>query len=169
MEQLTKKSKGFTLIELLVVLAIVAVLAGVIMVAVNPAALLQKNRDVARLDDLNNIHKALSLALADGEIALVNTDENCEDCNTAVGTQAVDGSGWVKFEVLTGKTGLARYLPELPLDPMNGAGFVYVFGSTEAGYELNVVLESEDNAAKMSTDGGNNPEVYEVGTNLTIL
>ena len=57
---------GFTLVELLVVVAIVAVLAGVIVVAINPAALLQKNRDAMRLDDLDNVHRALSLALADG-------------------------------------------------------------------------------------------------------
>ncbi|OGC47600.1 hypothetical protein A2886_02325 [candidate division WWE3 bacterium RIFCSPHIGHO2_01_FULL_42_13] len=159
---------GFTLVELLVVVAIVAVLAGVIVVAINPAALLQKNRDAMRLDDLDNVHRALSLALADGEVTLVETG-TCNNCTSGSGTQAVDGTGWVKFEVPTGKTGLAKYLPELPLDPLNLGSNIYTFGSAAGAYEINVVLESADNAPKMSTDGGNAAGVWEIGTSLTIL
>lgn len=159
---------GFTLVELLVVVAIIAVLAGVVIVAINPAALLQKSRDATRLQDIENIHKAMSLALADGEIQLTATG-NCATCTTGTGTQAVDGTGWVKFTIPTGKTGLAKYLPTLPNDPVNSASNVYTFGSTTSGYELNTVLESPDNAAKMSTDGGNAAGVWEIGTSLTIL
>jgi prepilin-type N-terminal cleavage/methylation domain-containing protein len=159
---------GFTLVELLVVVAIIAVLAGVVIVAINPAALLQKSRDATRLQDIENIHKALSLALADGEIQLTATG-SCSSCTSLAGTQAVDGAGWVKFTVPTGKTGLAKYLPTLPTDPMNSGSNVYTFGSTTAGYELNTVLESPDNSAKMSTDGGNAAGVWEIGTSLTII
>ncbi|MBI2414464.1 prepilin-type N-terminal cleavage/methylation domain-containing protein [candidate division WWE3 bacterium] len=161
--------KGFTLVELLVVVAIIAVLAGVVIVAINPAALLQKSRDATRLQDVENIHKAMSLALADGEITLTATPANCGTCDSLGGTQAVDGTGWVQFAIPTGKTGLAKYLPTLPADALNTGANVYTFGSTVAGYELNTVLESPDNAAKMSTDGGNAAGIWEVGTSLTIL
>ncbi len=163
-----KGQKGFTLVELLVVVAIIAVLAGVVIVAINPAALLQKSRDATRLQDVENIHKAMSLALADGEITLTATG-TCSTCDSASGTQAVDGTGWVKFAIPTGKTGLAKYLPSLPTDPLNTATNVYTYGATATGYELNTVLESVDNAAKMSTDGGNAAAVWEVGTSLTVL
>lgn len=162
---------GFTLVELLVVVAIIAVLAGVVIVAINPAALLQKSRDATRLQDLENLHKALSLSLADGEITLTATG-TCGTCTSLSGTQAIDGSaGWVKFTIPTGKTGLAKYIPALPADPTNTAPNVYTFGSTAvpAGYELNTVLESPDNTSKMSTDGGNAAGVWEIGTSLTIL
>ncbi len=161
-------TSGFTLVELLVVVAIIAVLAGVVIVAINPAALLQKSRDATRLQDLENVHKALSLALADGEIALTATG-TCASCDSLSGTQAVDGTGWVKFSIPTGKTGLAKYIPALPADPTNSGTNVYTYGGTTAGYELNTVLESVDNAAKMSTDGGNAAGVWEIGTSLTIL
>jgi len=163
-----RKEGGFTLVELLVVVAIIAVLAGVVIVAINPAALLQKSRDATRLQDIENMHKALSLALADGEIQLTATG-SCSSCTTSTGTQAVDGTGWVKFTIPTGKTGLAKYLPTLPMDPLNTGSNVYTYGSTTAGYELNAVLESADNTAKMSTDGGNASGVWEIGTSLTIL
>jgi type IV pilus assembly protein PilA len=163
-----KGQKGFTLVELLVVVAIIAVLAGVVIVAINPAALLQKSRDATRLQDVENIHKAMSLALADSEITLSATGV-CGTCDSLAGTQAVDGTGWVKFTIPVGKTGLAKYLPALPTDPLNSAANVYTFGGTLTGYEINTVLESPDNIAKMSTDGGNAAAVWEIGTSLTIL
>lgn len=159
---------GFTLVELLVVVAIIAVLAGVVIVAINPAALLQKSRDATRLQDIENIHKAMSLALADAEVALTATG-TCSNCDSASGTQSVDGTGWVKFSIPTGKTGLAKYIPTLPIDPVNTGANVYTYGATTSGYELNAVLESTDNATKMSTDGGNSATTWEIGTSLTIL
>jgi len=43
------RNKGFTLIELIVVIAIIGVLAGVLLIAINPAALLAKGRDAKRI------------------------------------------------------------------------------------------------------------------------
>jgi len=163
-----KQEKGFTLVELLVVVAIIAVLAGVLLLAINPTALLAKGRDAKRLEDLDALSKAITLALADGELTLVATGV-CGTCASDTGTQAVTGAGYVQFAIPTGKTGLAKFIPTLPVDPLNTGANVYTFGSTTANYELNGVLESVDNTAKMTTDGGNGAGVYEIGTSLTVL
>ena len=164
-----RNQKGFTLVELLVVIAIVGILAGVVLIAINPATLLAKARDSQRLQDMDTLNKAIGLALADAEYTLTATGV-CATCTSDTGTQAVDGAnGWVKFTIPTGKTGLVKYLPTLPVDPTNTGANVYTYGSTVTGYELNAVLESTDNAAKMSTDGGDDAAVFEAGTDLTIL
>jgi len=49
------KNKGFTLIELLVVIALVGVLAGVVIVAINPATRLAEGRDAGRKSDIGQI------------------------------------------------------------------------------------------------------------------
>ena len=60
-------------------------------------------------------------------------------------------------------------MPALPLDPLNTGTSVYTFGSTLTDWEVNAIMESVDNSAKMTTDGGNSATTLEVGTSLTIL
>ena len=162
------QQKGFTLVELLVVIAIIAVLAGVVLVAINPTALLAKSRDSARLQDIDNLNKAITLALADNEVTLAST-ASCTTCDSLSGTQAVSGSGWVTFTIPTGKTGLSKFLATLPRDPTNTGAYVYSYASDGSSFELNIALESVDNAAKMTTDGGDNDAAFELGTSLTLL
>ena len=165
--------KGFTLIELLVVIAIIAVLAGVIALAIDPVSLLQKSRDARRLQDLDTINKALNLALAEQAITLVATvtgGSNCGDCvtNRATNTAtvaAVDGTGWVNFTVGS----LGAYLGALPLDPTNDATYYYEFASTATGYELNAQFEHLSNTGRYSVDGGDSATRYEIGTLLTVI
>jgi len=178
-----RKQKGFTLIEMLVVIAIIAILAGAVILAINPAATMQKSRDATRLNDMDALRSAINAALAEGEMQLILTGPHTS-ADTLQGVRGGADSakdGYVRYTIPDGKVGLGRYLPALPLDPVNEGDLVYTFQSTADNYELNCVLEHPDNAVKMATDGGdNNPTVlengtygdggaYEVGTNLTLI
>jgi prepilin-type N-terminal cleavage/methylation domain-containing protein len=162
------KQRGFTLIELLVVIAIVSILAGALLMAINPQSMVQKGRDAKRLQDIDTLVKAINLGLADGEITL-NATTGCDNCNSANGSVALDGNGYVKFTIPSGKNGLLKFIQVLPVDPVNSGNNVYTFGSDGTNFEVEAVLEHMDNKAKMSTDGGNNSGAYEMGTSLTIL
>ena len=167
-----RRQKGFTLVEMLVVIAIIAILAGAVLLAINPVATMRKSRDTTRLSDLDSLRSAINIALTEGEIVL--TDMTATGPTTSfTGTQAVDGSGYVTYTPVVGKTGLGRYIPALPLDPTNDntltPALVYSFQSTADNYEINAVLEYADNEVKMRTDGGDNDDVYEVGTALNII
>ncbi len=56
-----KFTTGFTLLELLIVIGILAVLASVTFIAINPAEQLKKTRDSRRLADLKSLDKAVSI------------------------------------------------------------------------------------------------------------
>ena len=160
------KQKGFTLVELLVVIAIIAILAGAVLLAINPVAMMQKSRDATRLNDMDALRNAITLAITEGEIQLIVTGPH----TSSVGAmQAVNGTGFVAFTIPDGKTGLSRYVPTLPVDPTNSGNLVYTFQSTLTDFELNAVLEHSDNLPKMVNDGGNNTGAYEVGTSLMII
>ena len=60
-----KSSAGFTLIELLIVVAIIAILASVIFVALNPLTRFQDSRDSVRWQDVSAISQAIKLDQVD--------------------------------------------------------------------------------------------------------
>lgn len=62
-----QNKKGFTLIELIVVIAIIAILAGSIFVAIDPARRLQESRNARRSSDVTNILDSVIKYQADND------------------------------------------------------------------------------------------------------
>ena len=78
--------KGFTLLELLIVIGILAILATVAILIINPAELLRRSRDSARISDLNTLKSAIGLYLTDMRIP--DLDSNNVICSTTTGARS---------------------------------------------------------------------------------
>ena len=169
--------KGFTLIELIIVIGILAILATVVVLVLNPAQLLAQARDSQRMSDLASVKSAIALYLVTATSTSVSATSYgtvattcwfgaaCDTaCSAVNASTAVTGTGWVPIN-LAGTSG-GSPLSALPLDPSQTAAYQYTYigDATNLTFELNANLESTKYSGLEATDGGNCPSVYEIGT-----
>lgn len=102
--------KGFTLIELLLVIGIIAILASIVIVAINPTKQLGDARNAQRKSDVNTILSAVYQYAIDNDGNLPSgiTTTRAEICATS----ATDCDSAIDLDVLTGS-----YLVRIPRDP----------------------------------------------------
>lgn len=159
-------SKGFTLLELIIVIGIIAVLAAISVLVLNPAQLFAQARDSQRTSDLASVQSAIALYLSSAVTPALGVTPYCtfgtaSGFTSGLGVCAtrdlygIDGAGWVEVN-LNGVEG-GSPLALLPKDPTNDASYnySYVGNNTAKTFELNGRLESTKFRGKMATDGGN--------------
>ncbi len=117
-----KTQKGFTLLEILLVVAAIAILAGIIIVAINPGKQLGDTRNAKRQNDVRAILNAVhQYNIDNGSLPTSVTSTATEICATST------CSGLIDLSVLTTNS---KYLVTIPVDPScptgcnaNGAGY----------------------------------------------
>lgn len=144
---------GFTLLEILLVVAAIAILAGIVILAINPGKQLGDTRNAQRRADVNTILNAvyqytidnngtLPTTIPTAACALVATNQVCK--LTATGTCATG----VALSVLTTNE---KYLVSMPIDPTvsstDGTGY-YITKS--ANGRITVCAPSAEQSATIS-------------------
>ena len=123
---MNKKQKGFTLLEVLLVVAAIGILAGIVIIALNPGKQLGETRNAQRRSDVNTILNAVYQYAIDnsgnlpsgidavtGSAQVLGTaasgaDTTCTATTTVAA--AVDMSGDL----------VATYIVGIPIDPQTG-------------------------------------------------
>ncbi|MBI5220504.1 MAG: prepilin-type N-terminal cleavage/methylation domain-containing protein [Candidatus Liptonbacteria bacterium] len=180
--------RGFTIIELLIVVAIIAILAAIAVLGINPVERLKETRDSRRIQELETLAKAISLYISDvispdiGAVGTCYAHSNssvvCANRFTGGGIAAAtssinyDGTGWLPIDFAAMSS---PPIQNLPTDPMNNTAYFYAYKPNPGtnSFELNTKLESRKysqggNGDLESSDGGDDPNLYEIGNNLNL-
>lgn len=108
-----KASKGFTLLEILLVVAAIAVLAGIVIVAINPSKQLADTRNAQRRSDVNSILNAVyQYSIDNGSIPSTITETPTGVCTTT--GAACTAASLIDLGVLTASQ---KYIVSIPSDP----------------------------------------------------
>jgi len=166
--------KGFTLIELLVVIAVIGLLASIVLVGTK--GLRARARDAKRIQELQEVQKAIE-SLADdlkgvypGSVGVV-PEITCD-------VRYYEGGkgGCTIWYYLTNHN-----LIQMPRDPLmdpscfnqawsccpGGNEFSYRYNYLNSGSDYELSAKLEVNTDLMLNDGGNDPNRYEIGLNIS--
>jgi len=106
-----KSSKGFTLIEVLLVIGLIAILAAIVIVAINPARQFAQARNTQRSSDVNAILNAVHQNMID--------NRGNWNCTTSLPTTPTI----ISSSISTGdicECLVDTFLPAMPFDPSTG-------------------------------------------------
>ena len=149
--------RGFTLIELLLVIGIIAILASIVIVAINPTKQLADDRNVQRRSDVNTILKATYQYAVDNNGTLPSCIDTTakgvctggSDCAAYAAGDSGGPAAGCNLDALTGS-----YLVNLPTDPSGEPGTSVEYTGydivRDANKRVTVSAPEAENAATIS-------------------
>ena len=144
-----KRESGFTLIEVLIVIGIIAVLAAIVVVAINPARQFAQSRNTQRISNVNAILNAIGQNMVENKG--VFTCEDAGDVPLASTT----------IRLISGENGydirdciVPNYIAEIPVDPSEGV----IYDEETGEYDTQYVL-FEDEITRRITVGAPHAEL----------
>jgi len=153
-----KSEQGFTLIELLVVIGILAILMGIVLIAINPARQFAQANNTDRSNAVTQILNAVGQYEADNHGGLPGTLTKGMAAPLEIAGPAVAGTS---VDLCTPLSSTTQYIPSFPVDPSidNGAGM---------GASVTDCTKAYDSGYKVQVDANGRVTITAPKTDLTV-
>lgn len=152
------KQAGFTLIEILIVIGIIAILAAIVLIAVNPARQFAQANNAQRSSNVNAILNAIGQYVVDNKGDLSGID-------ITTSPQNISDGGADICDIL-----VPTYMPSFPTDPESsskGAGIAESDCGPSDSYNTEYQVE-KDTDGRITVSAPNTQDVDDNGTTPTI-
>jgi type IV pilus assembly protein PilA len=141
--------KGFTLIEVLVVIGIIAILASIVVVAINPARQFAQANNAQRWSNVNAVLNAVHQYSVDNRGSIpsgITNGSSTQICKSGIASTTCTSVGLVYLDML-----VPTYVVAMPTDPQgvstNGTGYHI---ATTTGNRIVVTAPSAENNETIS-------------------
>lgn len=161
--KILKSQEGITILEVVIAIFILSLLFTSVVLFTDPVGMRQKSRDNKRLSDISSLERIITeYKLDNGNYpdvsGAVRTSNTLPDSGSISLTSSQ--AGWINED-------FRNYNSMLNVDPINDSTYFYTYTHNLNSFELNAKLEKLTKPAQ--EDGGNDPNMYEVGNNLNLI
>ncbi|MDD5050450.1 MAG: prepilin-type N-terminal cleavage/methylation domain-containing protein [Candidatus Pacebacteria bacterium] len=134
--QIARKG-GFTLVEVLVVIGIIAILAGIVLIAINPSRQFAQARNLQRQSNVNEILNAIGQRIADNKgVFRLATDSTCGQDIATTTIWKIASSTAISNAIDLNACLVPTYFPSLPIDPDASKAYFKTASDYNSGYTV---------------------------------
>lgn len=155
-------SRGFTLIEILIVIGMLAILATVVLVAVNPLRQFAQARNSQRQSNVAAILNAVSSRIADNKGIFAPVGDNCFLHDGIDLTMTNDEAAGDTFDIRSCLT--PTYLTEMPFDPSIGHNRCGNYNCANGTYNTGYTILRQDSRIYVCAPAADEPGILNVGS-----
>ncbi|MES2225985.1 MAG: type II secretion system protein [Patescibacteria group bacterium] len=135
--------RGFTLIEILVVIGMIAVLASVVLIAINPLRQFAQARNSQRISNVNAILNAVGNRLAEHQGIFTEASSTCP----AIPSSDIDIA---KNQYDLRRCLVPTYISELPFDPDGGSNTCINDACSDGDYDTRYTVREDSSSGRIT-------------------
>lgn len=162
---MNEKTRAFTLIEILIVIGMIAILAAVVLVAVNPLRQFAQARNSQRTENVSAILNAIGERIVDNKGVFTDSSGACSTALPTTSALDMEKTGGYDMRSCLVPT----YISELPFDPSTGVNTCEDSACTGRDYDTKYTVQQNATTLRITVCAPSGAEAAVSGSTAICL